>query len=90
VSKHQQAALAFQRAVEKAQAVADSDRTLVEQLLPTYTSITSSAATVIALPEYPTTLDTSQIQRVATLMFSGGMLKKPVNVASMVLRPGTP
>jgi NitT/TauT family transport system substrate-binding protein len=90
VSKHQQAALAFQRAVEKAQAVADSDRTLVEQLLPTYTSITSSAATVIALPQYPTTLDTSQIQRVATLMFSGGMLKKPVNVASMVLRPGTP
>lgn len=90
VSKNQRVALAFQRAVEEAQGVADSDRKLVEQLLPTYTSMTPSAAAAIALPEYPTTLDMTQIQRVATLMFSGGVLKKPVNVASMLFHPSTP
>lgn len=90
VSKNQKAALAFQSAVEEAQGVADRDRKLVEQLLPTYTSMTPSAAAAIALPEYPTTLDMKQIQRVATLMFSGGMLKKPVNVASMLFHPISP
>jgi NitT/TauT family transport system substrate-binding protein len=87
VSKNQKAALGFQRAVEKAQAVAAANHQLVEQLLPTYTSMTSGLAAQIALPGYPTALDETQIQRVATLMFSGGMLKKPFNVTSMVFHP---
>jgi NitT/TauT family transport system substrate-binding protein len=87
LSRNQQAALAFQRAVEKAQAVAATNPKLVAQLLPTYTSITPGAAARIALPGYPTALDLAQIQRVATLMFSGGMLKKPFNVASMLFHP---
>jgi hypothetical protein len=59
----------------------------VEQLLPTYTSITPDAAARISLPGYPTALDMTQIQRVAALMLSGGMLKKPFNVASMLFHP---
>jgi NitT/TauT family transport system substrate-binding protein len=89
LSKNQKAALAFQRAVEKAQAVAAANHKLVAQLLPTYTSITSGLAANIALPGYPTALNETQIQRVATLMFSGGMLKKPFNVASMVFHPSS-
>jgi NitT/TauT family transport system substrate-binding protein len=89
LSKNQQAALAFQRAVEKAQAVAAANHKLVAQLLPTYTSITSGLAANIALPGYPTALDETQIQRVAALMFGGGMLKRPFNVASMVFHPSS-
>jgi NitT/TauT family transport system substrate-binding protein len=89
LSKNQKAALAFQRAVEKAQVVAAANHKLVEQLLPTYTSITPEVAAHIGLPGYPTELDMTQIQRVATLMLSGGMLKKPFNVASLLFHPST-
>jgi hypothetical protein len=61
-----------QRAIQAASAVADSNHALVAQLLPTYTSITATIASLISLPDYSTTLDAAQIQRVATLMLAGG------------------
>jgi NitT/TauT family transport system substrate-binding protein len=90
VSKNQRAALAFQRAIEKAQEVADTNPRLVSQLLPAYTSMAPSVAAHIALPGYPATLDAPQVQRVAALMFSGGVLAKPFSVASMLFHPSRP
>jgi NitT/TauT family transport system substrate-binding protein len=84
LAKNQKTALAFQRAFEKAQGVADTNRKLVEQLLPTYTKITPKVAALITLPNYPTTLDQTQIQRVAALMFAGGMLKSSFNVSPIL------
>lgn len=87
IAKNRKAALGFQRAIQEASAVADSNRKLVEQLLPSYTSITPKIAALISLPEYPTSLDAPQIQRVASLMVTGGMLKKSFDVSSILFHP---
>lgn len=82
--KNPNTAKAFQKAIDKAQALADSDPQLVRQVLPTYTKISSKAADVLNLNTYPTSVSTSAMQDVATLMRTQGMLSKPLNVNSMI------
>jgi NitT/TauT family transport system substrate-binding protein len=84
--KYPRTAAAFQRAMAKAQAWASSDPAAVRQILPTYTKITSAAAQAIHLETYPASTDAAQLQRVATLMRSGGLLAKPFSVQSMIFR----
>jgi NitT/TauT family transport system substrate-binding protein len=83
VQQHASAARAFQRALEKGNAYADSHPSLVRSLLPTYTKITAKAAASMPLGSYPDTLDTAPMQRVATLMRGGG-LATPSDVPSML------
>lgn len=84
VKKYPKTALAFQTAMEKAAAAADSNRKLVQQILPVYTKITEKTAAVLSLPDFPTTLDATQLQRVADLMYSGGLLKSKFEVAPLI------
>jgi NitT/TauT family transport system substrate-binding protein len=85
VKQNPQAALAFQRGMEKGNALADSDRAAVEQIIPTFIKgITPQEAALISLDNFPTTQDATQIQRIANLMESGGMLKKPLEVAPLM------
>lgn len=84
VKKYPKTALAFQRAIEKAAAAADSNHKLVQQILPSYTKISAKAAAVLKLPDFPSTLDATQLQRVADLMYSGKMLTKKFNVAPLI------
>lgn len=84
--KYPHTAAAFQRAMAKAQALANSDPAAVRQILPTYTKITAAAAQVIHLETYPASTDAAQLQRVATLMRSGGLLAQPFSVQSMIFR----
>jgi len=83
--QHASAARAFQQALEKGNAYADSHPSLVRSLLPTYTKITAKAAANMPLGSYPDTLEVAPMQRVATLMRGGG-LATPSNVPSMLLR----
>jgi len=83
VQQHGAAARAFQQAVEKGNAYADAHPSVVRSLLPTYTSITAAAAASIPLGTYPDTLTAPEVQRVATLMHSGG-LATPSDVASLL------
>lgn len=85
VQKYPKTALAFQRALEKGAAAADANRKLVDQVLPTYTKVSAKTAAVLALPNYPSTLDSTQLQRLADLMYSGGLLKSKFQVASIIL-----
>jgi NitT/TauT family transport system substrate-binding protein len=78
-------ARAFQRAMEKAQALADSDPAAVRDILPTYTKITPKAAAALSLNTYPSTLAVAQLQPVETLMLSAGMLKSPLQVSSLIM-----
>jgi NitT/TauT family transport system substrate-binding protein len=78
-------ARAFARAIDKAQALADSDRAAVEQILPTYIKISKTVAALVNLNAYPTRLDPVQIQRVADLMAGAGLLNKPLDVAPLLL-----
>jgi NitT/TauT family transport system substrate-binding protein len=89
VKKYPKTALAFQRAIEKAQVTSNANPKLVQQVLPTYTKITSAVASKIALPYYPPTMVASQLQRVADLMLAGGLLSKPFNVTPILFHPSS-
>jgi NitT/TauT family transport system substrate-binding protein len=52
--------------------------------LPTYTKITASAAGHINLGSFPATLVAAQLQRVADLMRSGGLLASTFNMQPMI------
>jgi NitT/TauT family transport system substrate-binding protein len=77
-------AKAFQQALDKAQALADSDPAAVRAILPTYTKVTAKTASVLKLNMYPSTLSSSAMQQVASLMLSGGLLTKPLSVSSLM------
>ena len=81
---HAAAARAFQQALEKGNAYADAHPSVVRGLLPSYTSITAKAAAGMPLGSYPDALTATMIQRVVTLMRSGG-LATPSDVASLIL-----
>ena len=81
---HPNTARAFQQALEKGQAYADANPQSIRSILPTYTKITSAAAAKLALNSYPSTLDAAPMQRVATMMVSGGLLTKPLDVNSLL------
>ncbi|TDE35533.1 ABC transporter substrate-binding protein [Nonomuraea mesophila] len=75
---------AFQRAMAKAQQIAATDRSAVTKVLPTFTKIPAETAATINLGAYPTSLSAERIQRVADLMLDSGMLKKEMDVKSMI------
>ncbi|HYZ56542.1 MAG TPA: ABC transporter substrate-binding protein [Streptosporangiaceae bacterium] len=78
------AARAFQTAMFKAQAYADANPAAVRSILPTYIKISDSAAAAVPVNDYPSTLNASDLQRVTSLMSSGGLLSSPLNVSSLL------
>ncbi|MFD0692344.1 ABC transporter substrate-binding protein [Actinomadura fibrosa] len=85
-SKNPKTAAAFQRAIQKAQAIA-ADRKKVEEVLPGYAKIDPQVAKVITLPGYPTSLSGTRLQRVVDLMNSGGLLQQKLDVKSVLFQP---
>jgi NitT/TauT family transport system substrate-binding protein len=87
VRRYPRTAAAFQRAMLKAQALADVNRAVVETVLPTYiATVTPAVAALINLGTYPTVLDPVPLQRVADLLFGSHLLTHPLNVASLLFR----
>ena len=82
--KNPRTVAAFRRAVARAQADM-ADRSVVEQILPTYTKITPDTAALIALGSWPATLDGVRLQRDVDLMRQYGVLTADLDVRSMVL-----
>jgi NitT/TauT family transport system substrate-binding protein len=78
-------AAAFQRAMDKAQAYADANPAAVRQVLPTYTKVTAAAAQHLVLNSFPATVSAADLQRVASLMHTGGVLKSAFSVQPMLL-----
>jgi len=67
--KYPNTARAFVAALERGQALADSNRADVEEILPTYIpKLSANQAAVVNLGQYPTALDTTHLQRVADAM----------------------
>ncbi|QKW37477.1 ABC transporter substrate-binding protein [Actinomadura sp. NAK00032] len=85
--KNPKTAAAFQRAIIKAQKLATGDRKVVEQALPTYTKIDAKVAGVITLPGYPTSLNTTRMQRTVDLMLTAGLLKQKPDMKSVLFQP---
>ncbi|WP_067457821.1 ABC transporter substrate-binding protein [Actinomadura macra] len=86
-SKYPKTAAAFQRAIFKAQGLASGDRKRVEEVLPTYTKIDKQVASVITLPGYPTSLNTTRMQRVIDLMTTAGLLKQKPDLKTVLFQP---
>lgn len=77
-------ARAFQRALLKGQALADSNPAMVRQILPTYAKTTPQVAAQIGIGNYPSTVSAARAQRIADLMLTGGLLKSQFNASSML------
>jgi NitT/TauT family transport system substrate-binding protein len=83
---HPGLARAFQHAVQRGQALAASNRAMDQKALLTYVKILPSVAAEVNFNNFPTTLDATQLQRVADLMQRGGMLAQPLNVTPLLFR----
>jgi NitT/TauT family transport system substrate-binding protein len=81
--KNPAAAQAFTAALEKGNAFADANPSVVRSVLPTYTSLTAAAAAKVPLGTYPSSLTTAALQRIATLMKGAG-LATPSDVSSLL------
>jgi ABC-type nitrate/sulfonate/bicarbonate transport system substrate-binding protein len=74
---------AFRQALADAQERA-SDQSVVRAALPRFAGIDSMTAAVVALGQYPTSLNGVRLQRVADLMHSTGMLADRLDVQSLL------
>ena len=84
VNENPNTVAAFQRAMAKGQADA-ADRPTVEPLLVEYAKVDKETASLVHFGEYPTTLDATRLQRVATLMRTYNLLEKDFDVKSMLV-----
>lgn len=67
---------AFVRALRQGQQIADSDRSAAEAALVKFLAISPPTAAVIALPDYPLTVNPTQLQRVVDAMVQFGFLPR--------------
>lgn len=78
---------AFQRGM--AHAAQDAmQRHEVENVVPKIAGIDAPTAALLNFGVFPTSLDASRVQRVATLMEQYGKLSKPLDVKTMLVSPG--
>jgi ABC-type nitrate/sulfonate/bicarbonate transport system substrate-binding protein len=82
--KYPETAAAFLGALERGQAMADSDRAAVERATETFLGVPPQTAAVMALPGFPLGVDRLRLQRVADAMRRFGMLSRAFNVGPMI------
>jgi NitT/TauT family transport system substrate-binding protein len=85
-SENADALAAFQRALKAAVKIAEADPEAVREVLPTYTKVTEEQAESIDLPVFPATMDAAQIARLTELMKKQGMLSKPIDPATLLVK----
>ena len=75
-------------ASNRAWVVADTSRPAVENVLTSYTPIKRPIAAIMSLGNFPTSVETVHLQRVADLMLDFGQLKQRFDVAPMTSHAG--
>lgn len=81
--RYPKTAAAVARAIDRGQALADTDRPLVQGVLQKYASISEQTAAIMALGDFPTDVDAAHLQRVPDLMQSFGQLNTRFNITAM-------
>ncbi len=81
--RYPKTAAAVARAIDRGQALADTDRPLVQGVLQKYASISEQTAAIMALGDFPTNVDAAHLQRVPDLMQSFGQLNTRFNITAM-------
>jgi NitT/TauT family transport system substrate-binding protein len=83
--QHPDAVRRFQMAMAQAQAIADTDRGLVEKTLLKYiTGLTPVQAATINLEQFPTSLDNVQLNRISDLMKEAGLIRGSDQASSLI------
>jgi NitT/TauT family transport system substrate-binding protein len=83
--QHPQAVRRFQQAMAQAQEIADTDRAQVEKTLLKYvTGLTAVQAATITLEQFPTSLDSAQLNRVSNLMQEAGLIRGSIQASSLM------
>lgn len=81
-SAHPAATQAFQDALDQAQSDC-AQRGPVQAVLSHLTGMNTGYASLVTLGTYPTSVNVSQVQRVASLMYDSGMVSNPVSVTAL-------
>jgi NitT/TauT family transport system substrate-binding protein len=89
VQQHPAALKAFLTALEEGQQIADTDRRAVEHAMETLKGpqngqVPPIIAAVMALDQYPLSIDPTRLQRVANVMLQFGLLHQPFNISQML------
>jgi NitT/TauT family transport system substrate-binding protein len=85
--KYPNTARAFQRALDRGQALADSSRSDVEEIMPNYIKgLSPNKAAVVNLGQFPTSLDATHLQRVASAMYAGHLVPTKFQVTPLLFR----
>jgi NitT/TauT family transport system substrate-binding protein len=85
VQKYPNTARAFRTALDRGQALADSSRSDVEEIMPNYIKgLTPNQASVVNLGQFPTSIDQTHLQRVASAMASGHLVPTDFSVAPLL------
>jgi NitT/TauT family transport system substrate-binding protein len=84
--KNPNTARAFQTALLKAQAYADSNPSAVKSIIPTYSKVTAQQAAALPLNTYPSTLDPAQLTKVLSLMKSGGLATGSATASTLLFK----
>jgi NitT/TauT family transport system substrate-binding protein len=87
VEKYPKTAAAFQRAIQKAQQLASSDRKKIEEVLPSYAHVDGATASVLSLPNFPTSLNPTRLQRLPDLMLQNGLVKSKIDMKTLIFTP---
>jgi NitT/TauT family transport system substrate-binding protein len=83
VKKNPSVAASFIRALNQGQKLAASDRSAVNKAVVQYVGVSQQAAASMTLGAFPPSVKTADLNRVATMMQSYGLLPKSVNVSTV-------
>ncbi|HEX7380558.1 MAG TPA: ABC transporter substrate-binding protein [Nevskiaceae bacterium] len=81
---HPEIVKAFRAAMTEATEMAVKDPSLIRKVIPTYTKIPAAVAERIALPAYASTVNPAQLQHLADVMRSYGLLKQKVDTSKLL------
>jgi NitT/TauT family transport system substrate-binding protein len=70
--RYPKTAAAVARAIDRGQALADTDRPLAQSVLQKYASVSEQTVAIMALGDFPTDVDAAHLHRVPDLMHSFG------------------
>lgn len=84
-SAHADALRSFRDALSQAQA-SSAERGVIQPMIRVLPQMDAQEAALVTLGQYPTFLSTGQVQRVADLMFSSGVVRNAIAVKSLIFR----
>ncbi len=88
LNKYPKTAAAFRRAIEQAQAIANTNAGAVQSAMAAYGGVSKMIAATATAPSFPLDDNAALLQRVASLMLQFNMLPQAYNVNQMIVSPG--